>query len=72
MNQDEHIAWAKERALKYLDRGDRNGAVTSMLSDLSKHDETRGIGMKMSPYGMWLLMNQRSANDVRHFIEGFR
>ena len=72
MNQDEHIAWAKERALEYLDRGDRTGAVTSMLSDLQKHEETKGIGKAMQTYGLFLLMNQKPDSDIRRFIEGFR
>lgn len=41
MTRDEHLQWAKSRALDYLDAGDINGALTSMFSDLNKHDETR-------------------------------
>lgn len=36
----EHLAWCKERALEYVDRGDLQDAVASMGSDLGKHPET--------------------------------
>lgn len=40
MTRDEHLAWAKTRALEYLDEGDRTSAVASLISDLGKHPET--------------------------------
>ena len=40
MTRDERLAWAKERALEYVHRGDLAGAVGSMSSDLTKHPET--------------------------------
>lgn len=36
------MAWAKARALVYLDRGDITGAWGSLSSDLLKHKETQG------------------------------
>lgn len=41
MTRDEHLQWAKGRALEYLDTGDIKGALASMFSDLGKHDGTR-------------------------------
>lgn len=72
MSREEHLAWCKERALEYLEKGDLRGAITSMLSDLSKHPETKGIGEKMGPYGMFLLVEWKGPEEIRHFIEGFR
>ncbi len=69
MNRDEHMQWCKKRALEYLDQGDTKNAITSMLSDLSKHEETRGIGEKMGTFG--ILFGTKSPADARKFIEGF-
>ncbi len=70
MERQEHLQWCKDRALEYLDRGDLVNAIASMLSDLSKHDETRGIGKKLGQLGMLYVMNHDSAG-ARRFIEGF-
>ena len=67
----EHLAWCKARALEYCDAGDVSQALTSMTSDLGKHDETRGhIGCKM---GLLLLIGGylSTPQAMRHFIEGF-
>jgi len=42
MNRQEHMAWAKRRALEYVDTGDVKNAFASMASDLGKHPETEG------------------------------
>ena len=60
------------RALEYLDHGDLDNAVTSMLSDLSKHPDTEEVGSVMGMFGIHLLMSQRDSREVRRFIEGFR
>jgi hypothetical protein len=70
MTRDEHLAWAKRRALLYLDRGDLKEAFTSMGSDLSKHPELAKIGEMMFPVGMLYVMN-RDARQLRSWIEGF-
>lgn len=72
VNRDEHLKWAKERALEYLDHREYNNAVTSMLSDLSKHPELKGIGEKMAMLGIWILTHKaKDPNEIRRFIEGF-
>jgi hypothetical protein len=68
-DRNEHLAWCKKRALEYLDAGDLNNAVTSMLSDLSKHPELRGIGSKMGMIGIFAV--KEGPRAVRRFIEGF-
>lgn len=71
MTREEHLAWCKERALEYLDRGEIKEAVTSMLSDLGKHEETRAIGEKMSALGLLYVVNHDFLG-ARQFIRGFR
>lgn len=67
----EHLEWCKKRALEYVDRGDTKNAWASMVSDLSKHPETRGhiaveLGSQMFAGGML-----SSTAEMRRFIEGF-
>lgn len=69
MTREEHLEWCKKRAREYLDEGDSMQAVTSMLSDLSKHEETRRIGKNLGMLGMFACTSMREA---RRFIEGFR
>jgi hypothetical protein len=70
MTRAEHLQWAKDRALAYLPDSPRE-AVTSMLSDLGKHDETKRV--LDGPIGMIGIMEaaQGSVGSVRRFIEGF-
>ena len=70
MTREEHLAWAKQRALEYVNAGDLINAVASMGSDMSKHESTAihpalvGVGMLYAADG--------KSEDVRHWIEGFR
>ena len=71
MTRAEHLAWCKERALAYIDRGQCMEGLTSMMSDLDKHDETRGhagnlIGLQMMMAGML-----KDPHEARRFIEGY-
>ena len=38
MTHDEHLAWAKARALEYLEAGDIRNALASMAIDLDNHE----------------------------------
>lgn len=69
--REDHLEWCKRRAREYLDRGDVNQAVTSMLSDLGKHDETKAVGEKLAMLGMMACMSG-DITEARRFIEGFR
>ena len=71
MSRDEHLAWAKERALQYLDEGNLADAFSSMVSDLDKHADFRKIMAAIGPVGMLYLMNG-DARNLRYWIEGFR
>lgn len=71
MTRDEHLAWAKTRALEYFEAGDLAQAYTSMASDLSKHPELEKAGEHMAPVGLVYLING-DARQLRAWIEGFR
>ena len=71
MTRQEHLDWAKKRALEYVERGDINQAITSIGSDLTKHPETQNhAGIQL---GVMMLMagSIRTQQDARRFIEGF-
>ena len=67
--RQEHLQWCKDRANEYIKTGDGQGAMSSMISDLGKHDGTVGsvqIG--------FMLMTATSAHDlgaVKRFVDGF-
>jgi hypothetical protein len=69
-SRDEHLAWAKERALKYFDEGDLPNAFVSMASDLRKHPDFLKVEKLMSPLGLLHVMNH-DARELRRWIEGF-
>lgn len=67
----DHLAWAKQRALEYVDAGDTQNAFTSLISDLGKHPETIDAARNVGQLGMMQLMggmlNEPAA--MRKFIE---
>ena len=71
MTRAEHLQWCKDRALEYTQRGDIKNSITSMMSDLTKHPETKkhsGIQLGM----MMLMAGQiKTAYDAEKFIKGF-
>lgn len=70
--REEHLAWAKKRALEYVDAGDLANAVASMGSDLQKHPHTHGASTSvMLRLGM-MYIDQGDPQRVRAWIEGFR
>ncbi len=65
----EHLAWAKQRALEYVNAGDNRGAVASMASDLLKHS---GFDTAMvATLSMVGAMDVGSAERTRRWVEGF-
>jgi hypothetical protein len=68
MTREEHLAWCKKRALEYLP-GNPIEAMTSMMSDLTKHPELKHhLGLEIAP------MFYGAHNDpaaVQRWIEGF-
>lgn len=72
MTRDEHMAWCKKRAMEYVEIGDYNNAVTSMLSDLSKHEETRASANGvLASLGMLELMKGPTKESITKYIQGF-
>lgn len=69
MTRDEHLAWCKQRAHEYLDIGDVQQAVQSMMSDVQKHDEIKLNGELMALGLSVILSNDR--DQARRYIDGF-
>lgn len=78
MTRAEHIAWAKARALKYLDGPDPDpaNAIASIGSDLIKHDETRDRASATAIYLTNIVLRDDHLRrpsaiiaDLRHAIE---
>jgi hypothetical protein len=73
MTRDEHLRWAKDRALEYADAGDTANAIASLRSDLGKHPGTvlltRVVDELMLPLAV--TGNLSTPRDLREFIEGF-
>jgi hypothetical protein len=73
MDRDEHMAWAKQRALEYVERGDLQNALASMASDLRKHPDTdtHAAAFLLSAEGIRCVM-AGDTTGMRRLIEGFR
>lgn len=71
MTRTEHMKWAKERALEFVDSGDLQQAFSSIASDLQKHPETQGhlglsIGIRQLSAG-----HLGTKEQMHEFITGF-
>ena len=71
MTREEHLQECKRRANEYLKAYDVPNAITSMLSDLGKHPDTKAAGESMAMLGMLYIVN-RDMDGARRFIDGFR
>jgi hypothetical protein len=73
MTRAQHLAWAKERALAYVDTGDLTAAFTSLSSDLTKHPELGAASTIQNELGLMQLMagQLESPKQMREWIEGF-
>jgi hypothetical protein len=76
----EHVAWAKARALEYVDMAERGtatdhaarlrDAVVSIISDVRKHPETAHLGGgSWAVSGFEKLKDRASAAEIRHWID---
>jgi len=71
MTRAEHLQWCKNRAMEYVNAGDAQQGLTSIMSDLRKHPETEShAGIQL---GMIMLMGNQLNNitDAEEFINGF-
>lgn len=71
MNRSKHLQWCKDRANEIADTGDLPQAYASMVSDLSKHEETANHGA--IELGMMMLLGGQldSKYEMSKFINGF-
>lgn len=73
MTRHEHLAWAKTRALEYVDLGRAEDAFRSFTSDLLKFDgrmyETEQFRFMMQE-GQSILLNGSDPERMRRWIEG--
>jgi hypothetical protein len=70
--REEHLKWKKQRAMQYVESGDYNSAVSSMLSDLGKHPDTKSsAGGVLAQLGMMELMRGPTRESITRYIEGF-
>lgn len=71
MTREEHLKWCKDRAHEYLKQGDLSNAVSSMMSDMTKHPETKfAVEGVLGQLGIISLMSG-SPEEVRRYIDGF-
>lgn len=71
MTREEHLSWCKKRAHEYLDRGDIMNGVTSMMSDLQKHPETKlSEGSPLGMLGLAAIISEDHREATR-FVDGF-
>ncbi len=58
--------------MEYVNAGDLQQAVTSMLSDLSKHEETAAASQGVcAQIGMMELMRGPTREGIEKYIKGF-
>jgi hypothetical protein len=70
MTRDEHLAWCKAQAYELVEQGELAKAVASMVSNLSKHRQTKPRLILIQLGMMYLAdMDQRA---IERWIEGFR
>ena len=73
MTRQEHIEWAKKRAIEEMDYyKDPTKAIVSMMSDLGKHQETNNEGLKSLCMMTLLTKPKISRQEVINFLNGFR
>jgi len=71
MERAEHLQWCKDRANEYIDNGDANEAFASMVSDMSKHHETKDHRALEIMMMMKIGGRLNGADQMRTFINGF-
>jgi CO dehydrogenase/acetyl-CoA synthase alpha subunit len=72
MTRDEHLAWAKKRALAYVERRELLNAHGSFVSDLSKHDELAVLLKRAIREAHRLIGGELSTpRAMREWIESF-
>jgi len=71
MNRQQHLVWAKERAIEIVNAGDLDEALTSMYSDFGKYPETVGhLGIQLGFMQQISGLLNTSCKVIK-FINGF-
>lgn len=70
MTRQQHLEWCKNRAHEYLARGDVANAVTSMMSDMQKHPETKFKSPILNSLGL-MAAQSGDIREARRYIDGF-
>ena len=70
-SRQDHLNWAKDRALEYADRGDMANAIASLGSDLNKHPETKNHSAMELMMMLAVSGHLDRPGELRKFIEGF-
>jgi hypothetical protein len=77
MNREEYLAWAKRRAIEYLEIGELPNAVASMVSDLQQAPKELDFGSNntiatLGAVGVAILLQSGNASaEIRRWVEGF-
>lgn len=73
MTREEHLQWAKKRAIELLDAGEIDEAFSSMCVDIMKNQQLMNDHRETIKLGMQLFMNDHlnSADKMRDWILGF-
>jgi len=73
MNRKDYLQWCRDRALKYIELGDLQGSLTSMLTDLRNHPKTRDSVEFGGRLGLAILQSKHldTPEEMTRFIKGF-
>lgn len=72
MTGDEHLKRCKRHALAYLRRHRYASAVTSMLTNIQQHQDTRFRDISTFEQIGFMYAERGDIDGMRRFIEGFR
>lgn len=72
MTREEHLAWCKQRALEYVDRGEIDKSLWSMMSDMEKHPETSCPSLHAMTVALMIIGDLDTIERARKHIEGYR
>lgn len=72
LTREEHLAWCKQRAREYAERGENQNAYSSLISDLNKHEQTQGSVEAIGVLGMMQLLagTLDTREQMLAFIDG--
>lgn len=69
--RDEHLAWARQRALRYLEAGNVDEAFASLGSDLAQHPVLRNDPQIRLGARLLIEGHLETPAAMRSYIEGF-